>query len=231
MYCVKCGVKLGDTEKCCPLCETVVYHPDIDRKTADPLYPPGEFPRQQPRSLAGPIILSTAFLLPLLITLLCDLQINDTVTWSGYVMGALLLGYVILVLPGWFRNPNAGALVFGDFVAIDLYLMYINHAVGGSWFWGFCFPLVSAVGLIVTAVVLLMQRFSRHGLYIFGGAAVALGAYMPLLEWRINQTFHRVGFAAWSLYPLIALVLLGLMLIFLGANSAARSALERKFFI
>lgn len=231
MYCVNCGVKLGNSEKKCPLCETVVYHPDIERNAAEPLYPSGRFPRQQPRSLAAPIILSTAFLMPLLITLLCDLQINAAVTWSGYVMGALLLGYVILVLPGWFRNPNAAALVFCDFLAIDLYLMYINHAVDGTWFWGFGFPLVSAVGLIVTAVVLLMKHFPQRGLYIFGGAFVALGAYMPLLEWRINQTFDRTGFAAWSFYPLIALVLLGLMLIFLGANSAARQALERKFFI
>ena len=231
MYCVNCGVKLGDTEKKCPLCETVVYHPDIKRETAEPLYPAGRFPAQRPRSLAAPIILSTAFLMPILITLLCDLQINGTVTWSGYVAGALLLSYVVLALPGWFRDPNPAALVFCDFLAIDLYLLYINHAVGGTWFWGFGFPLVSAVGLIVTVVVLLMRRFPRSGLYIFGSAFVALGAYMPLLEHLINLTFDRPRFAAWSLYPLTALVLFGLMLIFLGANSAARQALERKFFI
>ena len=231
MYCVKCGVKLGDAEKRCPLCETVVYHPEISREAAEPLYPAGRFPRQQPRSLAAPIILSTAFLMPGLITLLCDLQINGLVTWSGYVMGALMLSYVILVLPGWFRKPNPAALVFCDFVAIDLYLMYINHAVGGSWFWSFGFPLVSAVGLVVTAVVLLVRRFPRGGLCIFGGAAVALGVYMPLLEYLINLTFKRTHFAGWSFYPLVALVLLGLMLIFLALNSAARQALERKFFI
>lgn len=231
MYCVNCGVKLGDTEKKCPLCETVVYHPEISRNAAEPLYPAGRFPVQQPRSLAVPIVLSTVFLMPILITWLCDLQINGMVTWSGYVMGALSLCYVILVLPGWFRNPNPAALVFCDFLAIDLYLMYINHAVGGNWFWGFGFPLVSAVGLIVTAVVVLVRRFPKRGLYIFGGANIALGVYMPLLEHLINLTFDRPRFAAWSLYPLVALVLLGLMLIFLAVNTAARQALERKFFI
>lgn len=231
MYCVKCGVKLGDAEKKCPLCETVVYHPEIKREAAEPLYPAGRFPAQRPRSLAVPIILSTAFLMPILITLLCDLQINGAVTWSGFVMGALLLSYVILAMPSWFQDPNPAVLVFCDFLAIDLYLLYINYAVDGSWFWGFGFPLVSAVGLIVTAVVLLMRRFPRSGLYIFGGASVALGVYMPLLEHLINMTFDRQQFAAWSLYPLTALLLLGLMLIFLGANSAARQTLERKFFI
>ena len=231
MYCVNCGVKLADTEKICPLCETVVYHPEITRGEASPLYPQNCHPAQRPRSLAVPIILSTAFLIPILITLLCDLQINGEVTWSGYVTGALLVGYVILTVPTWLRKPNPAALVFCDFTAIGLYLMYINHTVGGSWFWGFGFPLVAAVGVIVTAVVLLMGRFAKYGLYIFGGAFVALGLYMPLLEHLINLTFHRNHVAAWSFYPLVALVLLGLMLIFLGANSTARKTLERKFFI
>lgn len=231
MYCVNCGVKLADTEKKCPLCETVVYHPEINREAAEPLYPADRFPAQRPRSLAVPIILSTLCLMPMLITLLCDLQINGVVTWSGFVIGALMLSYVIFAMPGWFRKPNPAALVFCDFFAIDLYLMYINFAVGGNWFWSFGFPLVSVIGLLVTAVVILLQRFPKAGFYIFGGAFLALGAFMPFLERLINLTFNRTRFVAWSLYPLVALGLLGLMLIFLGANSTARKALERKFFI
>lgn len=231
MYCVNCGVQLAETEKRCPLCNTVVDHPNFERKPVQPLYPAGRFPAGQPRSLAVPIMLSTAFLMPILITLLCNLQINGHVTWSGFVIGALLLAYVVLALPGWFRKPNPAALVFCDFFALDMYLLYINHAVGGIWFWGFGFPLVSAVGLITTAVVLLMRHCPAKGFYIFGGACIALGAFIPLLEYLINLTFARAHFIAWSLYPLVALVLLGLMLIFLGANSAVRHKLERKFFI
>ena len=231
MYCVNCGVKLADTEKKCPLCETVVYHPEICQEPAQPLYPTGCFPAQRPRSLAGPIVLTTAFLLPLLITLLCDLRINRAVTWSGYVMGALAVGYMMLVTPLWFRKPNPVLLIVCDFAAVGLYLAYINHAVDGSWFWGFGFPLVSAVGLIVTAVVILLRRCPQKGLFVFGGASVVLGLFMPLMEYLINLTFKHPAFAAWSFYPLVALMLLGTMLIFLGANSAARQALERKFFL
>lgn len=231
MYCVKCGVELGNAEKRCPLCNTVVYHPDIRREEAEPLYPAGRFPATQPRSLAVPIILSTVFLMPLLITLLCDFRINSMVTWSGYVAGALLVAYTLLVMPAWFKNPNPAVLIFCDFFAIDLYLYYINDAVAGNWFWGLGFPVVSAVGVIVTAVVLLMRRFPRGGFFIFGGASAALGLYMPFLEYIINLTFGVDRFFAWSLYPLVALVLFGLMLILLGANSTARQMLERKFFI
>ena len=37
MYCVRCGVKLADTEEKCPLCGTTVYHPDIRREEVFPL--------------------------------------------------------------------------------------------------------------------------------------------------------------------------------------------------
>ena len=39
MYCVKCGVKLADSEKQCPLCQTLVFHPDITREEGEKLYP------------------------------------------------------------------------------------------------------------------------------------------------------------------------------------------------
>ena len=231
MYCINCGVKLADTEKTCPLCGTVVYHPQIRQEKAAPLYPENRFPAQDPRSLAAPIILSTVFLMPLLISLLCDLQLNGVLTWSGFVVGALLLAYVITVLPIWFKKPNPVLLLICDFVMLNLYLYYINGAVDGVWFWGFGFPIATMQGIVVTAVTGLLRRIPRAGLYIFGGAAVALGIYMPLQEYLVNLTFQREAILGWSLYPLVALVLLGLMLIFLGANRTARSVLERKFFL
>ena len=45
MYCVNCGVQLADTEKSCPLCGTVCYHPEISRTEAAPLYPNHRNPR------------------------------------------------------------------------------------------------------------------------------------------------------------------------------------------
>ena len=43
MYCIKCGVELADSEKKCPLCGTVVYHPDIKQGEAKTPYPPYEY--------------------------------------------------------------------------------------------------------------------------------------------------------------------------------------------
>lgn len=231
MYCVNCGVKLADSEKECPLCGVLVYHPDITRGEGEPLYPRQQYPAPQVRSRAAHIVVTTAFLLPILITLLCDLQINGAVTWSGFVAGALVAGYVILVLPFWFRRPNPVIFVPCGFAAVGLYLLYIDLVTDGDWFLTFALPVVGAICLIVTAVVTLLRYIRRGRLYIFGGAFIALGAFMPLMEYLIYTTFRQSRFLAWSLYPLIALVLLGGMLIFLAICRPARETMERKLFI
>lgn len=231
MYCVNCGAKLADTEKQCPLCAVPAFHPDMLRQEEEPLYPQFRYPVPQVRSQAVMIVATTLFLLPFFITLLCDLQITGGVTWSGFVMGGLLVGYTGLVLPFWFHKPNPVIFVPVWFSVVAVYLLYINLATGGNWFLPFAFPVVGCVGFIVTAVVVLLRYVPQGKLYIIGGALLALGAFMPLMEFLICITFELSKFTAWSFYPLIVLVLLGGMLIFLAISKPARETMERKFFI
>ena len=49
MYCIQCGVQLSDTEKKCPLCGTVVFHPELKQPDASPLYPEDRYPARRGR--------------------------------------------------------------------------------------------------------------------------------------------------------------------------------------
>ncbi len=231
MYCVKCGVRLEDTEKMCPLCGTVAFHPDIKRDDVERLYPENNYPKQKINTFAVLVIITTMFLIPIIITLLCDLKVNARVGWSGYVMGALVLVYVMLVLPFWFKKPNPVIFVPVAFAAIGGYLCYINLAADGDWFLSFGFPLVGCLGLIATAVVTLCKYIKRGRLYIFGGTVLLMGILSPVFELLVNITFGIAKYSFWSVYPLAASLLLGGMLIFLAINSTVREKLERKFFL
>lgn len=231
MYCVNCGVKLGDAEERCPLCQTIVFHPEVKQGPGEPLYPKEICTGRPVNSRVVQVVITTAFLLAMFISLVCDLQMGNGLTWSGYVIGGLLLSYVMIMLPLWFRDPNPVIFVPCDFAAVGLYLLYINFAVGGRWFLSFAFPVTGFVGLIVTAVVTLMQYIRRGRLYIFGGAFLAFGAFMPVMELLLCITFPQLSFVGWCFYPLIALGLIGGMLIFLAISSRARETMERKFFI
>lgn len=231
MYCIKCGVQLSAAEKECPLCQTRVFHPDFPQPDGEPLYPADRLPQARPRSLLGQFIVTALFLLPMLIVPIIDLQMGGGIIWSGYVVGALAVAYVMSVLPSWFRRPNPVIFVPCSFVAIGAYLLYINLAVGGNWFLSFAFPVTGAVGLIVTAVVTLTKYVPKGVYFIFGGACVTFGGFMLLLEYLMSITFGFPWFAGWSLYPLIPLVILGGLLIYIGANKPARELLQRKLFI
>jgi len=208
-----------------------VFHPEVKQAPGEPLYPKDVYTGKPVDSRVVQIVITTAFLLAMFISLVCDLQMGGGLTWSGYVIGGLRVGYVVVMLPLWFRSPNPVIFVPCDFAAVGLYLLYINFAVDGQWFLSFAFPVTGFVGLIVTAVVTLMRYIRRGRLYIFGGAFLAFGAFMPVMELLLCITFPQLSFVGWCFYPLIALGLIGGMLIFLAISSRARETMERKFFI
>ena len=229
MYCVNCGVKLADTEKICPLCQTEVYHPTLKQKEAQPLYPTGRIPRPKANSKMFCGIILILYLIPILICLMADIQRDGHIRWFGFAAGAILLSYIIIALPLWFKKPNPVVFVPCDFIAVALYLWYINHALGGSWFFSFALPITLTLGIIICTVITLVYYLRRGLLYIFGGGLIALGLFIPMLELHLDITFG-VDFIGWSNYPFIVLAVCGGALIYLGINSFAREMMERKLF-
>ena len=231
MYCIKCGVALADSENQCPLCGTTVYHPELTREPAPPLYPRNHEPVQKAHPWGSLLVVSILFLLPMSICTVSDTQLNGKMVWSGYVVASLLLLYVMAVLPQWFRKPNPVIFVPIDFVAIGAFLLYICLQTGGRWFLSFAFPVTGGIGLIISAVVALRKYLKKGVLFIYGGMCLALGGFMMLLEFFLHITFGLPGVGTWSLYPLVVFSILGLTLILIGSCPPLRESLERKFFL
>ena len=229
MYCVKCGVKLADTEQKCPLCNTVVYHPDVEQPTVEQLYPSNKFPKAGAgkRSLSGAVIM--LFMIPMVLSFFSDIQPDGKLDWFGYVAGALALSYVVVALPLWFYRPNPVIFLPCDFAAAAAYLWYINRETNGNWFFSFALPVIAGFAVIVCAVVTLLRYVGKGKLYIFGGALMAMGVFLLGIEYFLTATFP-ISFIGWSVYPLIVLVLVGGLLIYLAINSIAREIVERKLF-
>lgn len=230
MYCANCGVKLADTEKRCPLCGTEAYHPEIERPEVDPLYPQDFVPKREISKATVQIIVLTLFLIPILVCLYSDLYLNRTISWSAYVAFSLVIAYVCVVLPTWFKRPTPAVFVPVDFLLIELFLHYINYSTNGDWFLTFAFPVVTYLGLIVTATCVLLYYLKKGHMYVIGGFFIALGLFMDIIELFIMLTFN-LNFDGWSLYPMIPLVLIGLGLIAISISRNVRAILARKLHI
>ena len=162
--------------------------------------------------------------------LLVDLSLWSRVTWSGYVLGALAVAYVLLALPLWFRRPNPVVLLPVDFVAVGLYLLYINLKTGGGWFLSFAFPVTGIACLLTTTVVALAHYLRRGYFFIFGGASIAVGCSAMLVELFQCITFGGEMFR-WSLYPVGVLSSLGLLWILAGIIRPLGDAIRKRIFI
>lgn len=232
MYCINCGVELADSENKCPLCGTVVFHPELTRPQGEPQYPPESRLRDRGADRSGLLfILTVLFALPLVTSLLVDWQVNRSIIWAGYAAGGIILSYIVIILPMWFQRPNPVIFAPVDFAALALYVLYIALKTGGSWYLGFALPVILGAALIFCAMITLLRYMRRAYLFIFGGAFILSGLYMVLIESLINRSFHLSESFLWSFYPLAACVILGVMLIIIGVSPALKESLRRKFFI
>ena len=231
-YCIKCGVELGPGEEKCPLCHTPVCHPDVKVDPTEKPFPPQRRDREEPVNRSGVLfILTMLFAIPLSIALLCDLLLNDGLTWFPYVLGSMLFLYVVLVLPLWFHRPNPVIFVPVDFAALALLLLSIDLCTGGHWFLPFALPVTGGAMVIVTTVVALIRYVRRGYLYIAGGAIIATGGYTMLIELQLNNTFHIHSRLLWSYFPMAACFLLGMALIIVAICPKMRQSLHKKFFL
>lgn len=229
MYCIQCGIELSEGQTLCPICHTRVYHPDIPVSNARPTYPKGSGEAEvSPRGLL--FVLTIFAALCVILPLICELIFGGGITWSGYMACGVLLGYILFLLPSWFRRPNPVVFVSVDVVATELYLLYVNQVTHGDWFLSFAFPVVGVLGLILVTFTAL-TRYLHHGrLYAWGGTVMGLGVWTALLEFFLWLTFDLERVLSWSLCTMIPLCVLGLMLIVIAMVRPLRDSLERRFF-
>ena len=217
MYCIKCGVELADSEKVCPLCGTRVFHPDLPCGSGEPPYPPAEHLNEEVSRVGALFVVTVCMLLPAVISVLVDWRVNGGIVWSGFVLGGLALLYVLAVLPLWFKRPNPVIFVPVDFAAIGVYLLYVDLATRGGWFFSFALPVTGAAMVLVTAVVTLLRYVPSGALYTLGGGLILAGGFNVLVEFLLNLTFHLHDTFLWSFYPLAVCVELGAMLLVIAA--------------
>lgn len=230
MYCIKCGVELADSEKACPLCGTMVFHPELTQPEGTPLFPTEGKHTGTASRVGWMFVLSMVFVLAVAVALWTDWGVNGKIVWSDYVIVSVALFYVTFILPLWFQKPNPVIFIPVDFAAIILFLLYIDCATGGRWFLSFAFPVAGALGLIAAAATTLLHYLKRGRLFVVGGTLIALGGLAILVEFLLNVTFFPHQRLFWSFYPLVSGVVLGLAVIVVAVNRPMREWLHKKLF-
>ena len=227
MYCVKCGVSLEKGTEKCPLCGTPVWNPDGDvkEKSYPDTYPKVKNPAVAAAAVLTVICVFTCYL----IGVICS-NLYGRLAWGSYAVFGILLAYVWIVLPLWFKNPNPVIFIAADHVAAALYLLFVNVKTGGNWFLSFGFPVVM-LSLVWLETAVVLYRYVRGGkFFITGGLIILIGGFLLLLELFQHITFGTRMFS-WSGYAAVPCAALGLFCILAGIIRPLREFILKHFFV
>lgn len=193
MYCSKCGKKLPDGTTTCPDCDLVVtqVYPENGKKN---------FFRSPGKGSKSFAALFTALLVfPATICTALDLAIDKYDYWFGYVVGALLVTWIIIVLPVLKITPPAvtAMICFGSIVCYVYYIMSKTNFF--AWMPGFLLPMMILTAAFISIDVALIGGKKIKGLHVL--SLIALECALYLISWEVifdNMKYGEIDLG-WSL--------------------------------
>ncbi len=232
-YCVNCGVKLGESERFCPLCNTEVLNPRA------PFDPAAERPypqhveqlnrRVDRRYIAT--LLSLALTIPMIVCIFCNVLISGALTWSPVVAGGELVVFCIALLPMLVPNAKPIPCICLDLVAVLLFLRFLERITAGEWWLGLGLPLTLVAGALALLVALLVRYrrslgpFVQTAIVLFAAAVLTLAA-----ELFIKLYIGRGPYVNWSFYVAVSCVVLGFCTLILNRRADVKEEIRKRFF-
>lgn len=229
-YCVNCGVELASSEKECPLCGTAVVNPSGGEE--EPRY---QYPRRPVygESKTGHFLIAPIgllMLIPVAVTLLCDLLPDLRISWSVYVAAAAGLAYGFIIIAILFNGRSPFEYVPCGVLVLSAFLLTINIMTRGRWFFPFAAAQCLSLGAILTAIIEVFRREKRI-LPRLAAVFFGLGAVCFATDMMISFFILKDNMPTWSLYALSPCVILGVLCLITNKSARLKDELRKRFFI
>ncbi|MGL5259107.1 MAG: DUF6320 domain-containing protein [Lachnospiraceae bacterium] len=229
-YCVNCGVKLEDSIKSCPLCNTPVLNPmhEIDQKPTRPFPSKSgqveHVKRKDLGILVSVVLIATGFSCGLL-----NLLVFTASSWSLLIIGACILLWVLLI-PAviYTKMPVYIYLIFDGF-AILLYLFLISIVTPtDQWFFELAIPITAICTILSIFFAILYHNISTSflatALYFF----LEIPILCILIECLVRKFLQIPILLTWSAVVLTACTIVNITLITVLSKSRLRNAVRRR---
>jgi len=232
-YCVNCGVELDKSLKQCPLCATPVINPnDVIIEEAVTTYPVEHMEKIVKKlRLISANLVTAIFLTALILCPLCNFVINDTLTWSKYVIPSIIFAWCCAVPPIIIRQNGLLKCVLIDLTAAFFYLAAMNMLTtpNVNWFASICVPvLLYLCGSFILLYTLSVKKISV--MYIISIGFVLSGIFCMMTEYFVRKfKLMEIEFV-WSVPVLISCVGVAWVLIIISRLSKI-SAIRKRLHI
>jgi hypothetical protein len=228
-YCVNCGVKLAKSEAKCPLCNTKVINPNKLKDDYVPAYSNKiEMIKSIDYKFTSRLILVILLTLAS-ITVLCDLIITRNISWSIYVVCALihLSSYLMFMV-----NKNIYISFGVVFITLELLLFSIAYLNNGlNWYIYLVFPFVFILFSYVLICTHIIKKRRKGLLRRFILCLLFSDIALICIESGIDLFRHNKFNYTWSLYAALPITIISFLLFILSFNRKLIEEIKQRIFI
>lgn len=234
-YCVHCGVKLDESCKRCPLCQTLIIDPneyeqkDFIPKASSPFpVTRGEIEKSGKIDFA---ILFSVILGGTAVTcfLLNWLAYNDS-WWSFYIIGICAVLWILIFPPITFKKITIYSYLLMDYVSITLYLFLLSMQLSnGRWFFPIALPISTSVFILICLILFFLKRFKYSFLSTALYIILSVGIQSVTIEIALDRYFYNKISLSWSAVVLTVVIIISLALTTILSNPKLRKSFRKRF--
>lgn len=228
-YCVNCGVKLAKSEKKCPLCNTKVINPNILNEEYKPIYSNKieRFKTVNYKFISQLILL--ILLVLTFVTVLCDLLITKGISWSIYVVFAVLHLSSHLTL-AFTKNIYISLTI--SLITLELLLFVIAYLSGGiNWYLYLVLPFVFIFWCYIMISIYIIKKrkkgILKRVIICLSFSSIA----MLVIESGIDLYRFKEINCTWSLYAALPITIICLLLFIVSFNRKLIEEIKQRIFI
>jgi hypothetical protein len=236
-YCSRCGVEVYENAEKCPLCQS-----PIQKFVSDPT-PGRPFPQDELASPRPPrmnkkerihlasVLTGFGLLIPILITLSVDLNLNGTLTWS-YYPSIILAAILLIVLTSLYVTKYPGRLIWIIFLIIWGTIFLLSSFTNlPDLAWSTGFPIVFFAAICSHLTVIISSKSKRKGANVAAFIIIAIGLFCFLSDLQLSFRLKGKMAPGWSFIVLAATQPVALILLYLHYRKDKGSKLKKYFHI
>lgn len=201
MFCPKCGNSVPDGSTFCNRCGAAVSVTAPCQPTTPPPEPQKKYGFFKKPTKAGKSYAAIATALMVFPATLC-VAIDFIFTrfeWSSYVVGFLLVAWIVAVFPSLKLTPPAVNSII-SFVAIICYFFYIAGKTGHfQWFYKYCLPLVLLAAVFLSVDASIFGSGKIKPLHVLSILSIESAIYLIAIEATVDKFFTNQVNIRWSL--------------------------------
>lgn len=228
-YCVNCGVKLKQSEKVCPLCNTIVINPNKLNNDFIPAYSQVVEKHKEINKKFLCELITIILFCSTIITVLCDIVFTRNITWSIYVIVSSLslnskLSFIL------FKNKFLP--LFIDLLSTETLIYVIAYLNNGlHWFLYLVCPFIFIIWIYIVLCVFVLEKKKYNLLRRLSIAFSFISVILLIIEICIDMFKYEKILINWSIYAILPITIISLILYIISFNRKLINEIKQRIFI